>query len=180
MSAVSSRITDVDVVTDLMIHDIEIVLDLVGEEVDDVVARSTTANGRDGTDFVTAMVTFVGGALATFTASRVTQNQIRELQVTTEERLLTVDYSAQELLIHRQGRVGPLGEEDPNGGRYVLDVGTERVFVRRSEPLVAELTHFVAAVRRHEPPRVSGESALRALELASEIRQMALRRRLVG
>ncbi len=172
MSAVSARVTDVDVVTDLMIHDLEIVLDLVGEDVRDVVARATTANGRNGSDYVTAMVSFAGGALATFTASRVTQNQIRELQVTTEERLLTVGYSAQELLIHRQGRVGSIGEEDPNGGRYVLDVGTERVFVRRSEPLVAELTHFVAAARRLEPPRISGASALRALELATEISEI--------
>lgn len=173
MSAVSSRITDVDVVTDLMIHDLEIVLDLVDDEVVDVTARSTTAGGRDGSDYVTAMVCFRGGALATFTASRVTQNQIRELQVTTEERLLTVDYPAQELLIHRQGRIGAIGDDELNAGRYVLDVGTERVFVRRSEPLVAELAHFAAAVTRDEEPRVSGRSALLALELATEIRGMA-------
>ena len=177
MSAVSSRVTDVDVVTDLMIHDLEIVLDLVGDEVVDVVARATTANGRDGTDYVTAMVSFAGGALASFVASRVTQNQIRELQVTTEERLLTVDYPAQELLIHRQGRIGSIGDEELSGGRYVLDVGTERVFVRRSEPLVAELTHFLAAVRGDEAPRVSGRAALRALELATQIREMTFRSR---
>lgn len=173
MSAVSSRISDVDVVADLMIHDLDVVLDLIGEDVVDVVARGSTANGRRGTDYVTALVTFANGVLATFTASRVTQNQVRELQVTTEERLLTVDYSAQALLIHRQGRIGSIGGNEPDGGRYVLDVGTERVFVRRSEPLAAELAHFVAAVRGAVPPRVSGSSALRALELATQIRDMA-------
>ncbi len=175
MSAVSSRVTDVDVVTDLMIHDLEIVLDLVDDEVCDIIARAATANGHDGCDYVTAMVSFAGGALATFAASRVTQNQIRELQVTTEERLLTVDYSAQELLIHRQGRIGSIGDEELSGGRYILDVGTERVFVRRSEPLVAELTHFLAAVRGVETPRVSGRSGLRALELATQISEMTHR-----
>lgn len=174
MSAVSSRITDIDVVADLMIHDLDVVLDLIGDDVVDVVARGSTANGRRGTDYVTALVTFANGVLATFTASRVTQNQIRKLQVTTEERLLTVDYSAQELLIHRQGRIGSISGEELDGGRYVLDVGTERVFVRRSEPLAAELAHFVAAVRGAVPPRVSGSSALRALEFATQIRDMAI------
>lgn len=170
MSAVSGRITDVDVVTDLMVHDLDIVLDLVGDEVADITARGVLRSRAPGDDYVAALLTFSGGALASFTASRITQNQIRELQLSTEERLMTIDYSAQELFMYRQGRIGGVGEAEPEGSRYVLDVSTERVFVRRTEPLVAELTHFLDVVRGVEPPRVSGEAALRVLRIVWEIR----------
>jgi predicted dehydrogenase len=176
MSAVSSRITDVDVVTDLMVHDIDIVLELVGEPVVDVSARGVMRGDAPGDDFVTALLTFANGALATFTASRVTQNQVRELQVTTPERFFTVDYSNQELLIYRQGRIGGIDDESADAGRYVLDVGTERVFVRRSEPLVVELSHFVDVVRGNEPPRVTGAQALEALRLVWQIREQVGKR----
>lgn len=170
MSAVSGRITDVDVVSDLMVHDLDIVLDLVGDEVADVTARGVLRSRAPGDDYVTALITFAGGALASLTASRITQNQIRELQVSTDERLMTIDYSAQELLMYRQGRIGGVGDAELESGRYVLDVSTERVFVRRTEPLVAELSHFLDVVRGTEAPRVSGPAALRVLRLVWEIR----------
>ena len=176
MSSVSSRIIDVDVVTDLMIHDLDIMLELMrGDDIVDVAASGVTAGGRNGSDYVAAMLMFSSGSLATVTASRVTQNQIRQLRVTTEDRLFSIDYPSQELLIHRQGRIGSLDDDDLSQGRYVLDVGTERVFVRRSEPLAAELRHFADVVRREAEPRVSGAEALRSLELAVRIRELAVR-----
>jgi len=170
MSAVSGRVTDVDVVTDLMVHDLDIVVDLVGEPVVDLVARGTSVSDSTGHDYVTAVLTFASGAIAVLTASRVTQNQVRSLQVTTDQRYFTVDYPNQELLIYRQGQIGGLGEEQPDGSRYVLDVGTERVFVRRREPLVSELAHFVDVVAGRTAPLVSGEQGLAALELVWAIR----------
>lgn len=171
MSAVSARIKDVDVVADLMIHDIHLVLDLVGKPVVDVVARGVTRSRDAGADYATALVTFEGDLLASLTASRVTQNQVRELQVTTEQRFFTLDYIAQELHIYRQGRIGPIGEESPNHGLYILDVNTERVFVRRSEPLVRELQHFVEVARGATQPIVSGDDGLRALQIAWRIQE---------
>lgn len=170
MSAVSSRITDVDVIADLMIHDIDIVLGLIDDEVAEVTARGAAVHGAVGEDYVTALLTFANGSLASLTASRITQNQVRALEVTTADRLYAVDYSSQELNIFRQGRLGGIADEQAEPGRYLLDVGTERVFVRRVEPLVAELTHFLEAVRRREPPRVDGGAALRVLEVADRIR----------
>lgn len=169
MSAVSGRVTDIDVVSDLMVHDLDIVVDLVGSPVVDVTARGVVREGVVGDDHVTAMLSFADGSLAVLTASRVTQNQIRELQVTTDQRYLTVDYPNQELLIYRQGRIGAVADAPVNSGQYVLDVGTERVFVRRVEPLVAELSHFAAVVRGHEQPLVTGAAAHAALELVWEI-----------
>lgn len=174
MSAVSGRVTDIDVVADLMVHDIDIVLDLVRSEVVDVTARGVLEGGAPGDDFVTALVTFATGALAVLTASRVTQNQIRQLQVTTDQRFLTVDYPNQELLIYRQGRIGALGDDPDDGSRYVLDVEIERVFVRRIEPLAAELAHFVSVCRGETGPRVTGEEALAALHVVWAIRSQIM------
>jgi virulence factor len=171
MSAVSGRVVDIDVVTDLMVHDLDIVLDLVRSEVVDVVARGVVHGGAGGKDFATALITFDTGAMAVLTASRITQNRIRQLQVTTDQRFFTVDYPNQELLIYRQGRIGGIGEEPGDASRYILDIGMERVFVPRTEPLVAELAHFLSTCRGEVEPLVSGDQALAALRLVWEIRR---------
>ena len=170
MSAVSGRITDVDVVSDLMVHDLDIVLDLVRDDIADITARGVLRSRAPGDDYVSALLTFGNGALASLTASRITQNQIRELQISTETHLMTVDYSAQELLMFRQGRIGGVGDREVESTRYVLDVSTERVFVRRTEPLAAELAHFLAVVDGSERALVTGDAALRVLRIVWEIR----------
>lgn len=169
MSAVSSRIVDVDVVTDLMIHDVDIALSLLGSRPVDVVARAV-GRGGVGDDHVTALLTFADGTLATLTASRITQNKVRSLEVTTDERFFTVDYTAQELHIYRQGRVGELPGHSGDG-RYVLDVGTERVVVRRTEPLVTELAHFLDVVRGEALPEVTADDALAAMKIVWTIQE---------
>ncbi len=170
MSAVSSRISDVDVIADLMVHDLDIVLGLIHQPVVEVTARGAAVHGAIGEDYVTALLTFADGSLASLTASRITQNRIRTLEVTTAERLYAVDYSDQSLNIFRQGRLGGFPDDELEPERYLLDVGTERVLVRRSEPLAAELAHFMEVVRGREPARVDAHAALDVLELADRIR----------
>lgn len=165
MSAVSGRVRDVDVVLDLMVHDIDIALDITGDEVVEITARAARRGNADGSDYVTALLTLGSGALVTLTASRITQNQIRSLALTTRDRLYTVDYPEQELLIYRQGRLGEVPGTSFSDGRYVLDVGTERVFVRRVEPLVEELRHFLEVVAGAAEPVVSGDDAHRVLQV---------------
>ncbi len=162
MSAASGRVTDIDVVMDLMVHDLDIMLFLMGDSIDSIEARAVT--GPSGPDHVTALLSFQNGRLASLTASRITQNQIRQLEVTTKDRFFTVDYPNQELLIFRQGRIDVDGS-DASEGRYALDVDTKRVFVRRTEPLVAELQHFLGVVRGTHDNEVDGREALRALDL---------------
>ena len=173
MSAVSARVTDIDVVMDLMVHDLDIVLYLMGDQVDNLEARAVV--GSNGPDHVTALLSFKDGRLASLTASRITQNQIRQLEVTTRDRFFTVDYPNQELLVFRQGRIEGVDGADASEGRYVLDVDTRRVFVRRVEPLVAELQHFMGVVRGDLMSEVDGEQALVALNLV-----WAIQRRLAG
>ena len=169
MSAFSRRVTDIDVVMDLMVHDLDIVLFLMGDDIDSIEARAVS--GPSGPDHVTALLSFQDGRLASLTASRITQNQIRKLEVTTRDRFLTVDYPNQELLIFRQGRAGHLDCSDSFQDKYVLDVETMRVFIRRSEPLVAELQHFVGAIRGSNDNEVDGHGAIRALELVWAIQE---------
>ena len=110
MSATSGRVTDIDVVMDLMVHDIDVVLSLMGDDTPSVVARGV--DGVSGHDHVTALLSFDDQRMASLTASRITQNQIRQLEVITADRFFTVDYPNQDLVIHRRGRVeGHAGNE---------------------------------------------------------------------
>ncbi len=159
MSAVSGRISDVDVVLDLMVHDLDIVLGLTGKSVTDVVARGI--DGPHGADHAIALLTLENGAQGTLTASRITQNQIRHLEVTTSDHFYVINYPSQELFIYRQGRIEASGDVDQ---KYRLDVNTEKVLVRRIEPLAEELKHFVDVCRGDATPKITGAAALEALQ----------------
>lgn len=172
MSQVSSRITDVDVVADLMVHDLDIVLALMKSPVTSIAAHGVAASGVGGHDYVTALLTFANGGIASLTASRITQNKIRELHVTTDLGLVTANYLTQELLIYRQGAIATLEDHEP-GPEYVLDLAIERVFVANREPLVLELQHFLDAVAKGIPLVVTAEDGLEALRLVWEIQRIA-------
>ena len=90
--------------------------------------------------------------------------------VRTSKEFFTVDYPSQELLAFRQGRIEGV-DGNPAEVRYSLDVDTRRVFVRRTEPLVLELEHFVETVRGRCPNEVDGRQAFKALELVWGIRE---------
>jgi predicted dehydrogenase len=169
MSALSARITDVDVVEDLMIHDIDVVLSLLGTDVTDVFAQGVRSAGGAGHDYVTATLLFAAGSMATLTASRITHNKIRELNVTAELGYITASYLTQELLIHSQSRTSsPTG----GGSSYVLDLSIERVLIRPEEPLDVEIRHFIDAVENATAPRVSGQDALDAMGFVWEIQRL--------
>ena len=108
--------------------------------------------------------------MASLTASRITQNQIRQLEVTTSDGFFIVDYPNQELLIFKQGRIEGV---DGNAAevRYSLDVDTRRVFVRRSEPLLAELEHFVGTIWGKRENEATGREALEVLELVWRVQR---------
>src|SRR5829696_2745030 len=168
MSALSSRVTDVQVTTDLMVHDVDVVLALMKGEVTSIFAQGVRTGGRAGQDYVTANLSFDNGSMASLTASRITHNKIRELQVTADLGFISASYSTQELLIYRQGEASRLGHNGSEAN-YVLELAIERVLVRADEPLVLELRHFVDAVSNGTAPLVSGEDALRAMRIVWEI-----------
>ena len=153
-------------VRDLMIHDIDVICSLVDEGI-----RSVQATVAGDEPHVTAVLTFESGMTARMTASRVTQQKVRELSVTAHDAQINVDYLSQSIEIHRQSVPEYVAQ---NGDvRYRHEGIVERPTVERGEPLRSELRSFVDAVRNGDEPEVTGQDGLRALEIAQLIEARA-------
>jgi predicted dehydrogenase len=172
MSPYSDRANDVSVVLDLMIHDIDLLLELVASPVVRLTASGSRASGSGYLDYVTATLNFANGIVATLTSSKVTHRKMRSIVAHCKNSLTEADFLNNEILIHRK-----------TTAHYVTDYGQvlyrqdgliEKVYTSNIEPLHAELEHFVNCVRGGNMPSVGGEQALKALRLASLIEQMAL------
>jgi predicted dehydrogenase len=157
-----------DVVMDLMIHDIDVLLALLGER-----PGSISATGRGDGQYATAQFTFPGGTVGRLTASRLTQRKIRRLRVTTEDRLVQVDYLDQSVRIHRRSR--PAFEQSDGSLRYQTERLTERPIVDSGEPLRRELSAFVEAAQTGRPPEVTATDGVRAVETAAAVQEAAIR-----
>jgi predicted dehydrogenase len=160
LAAFTPRSLDIDVVLDLMIHDLDIVLRLVKSPVAEVRAVGIPILSRKA-DIANARVEFENGCVANLTASRVSFEKIRKLRFFQPHDYISVDYSTQTgtMVSLRMGRVIEKKLEPPNG-----------------EPLRLELEAFVKAVETRSVPVVSGEDGLRALELAMSINEEIARR----
>ncbi len=169
MSAASARITDVDVVMDLMIHDVDVVLSLVNSPVADVQATAVRTSRTDGTDCVTAILSFESGAAATLTASRITSGRIRTLRVSAESGFYDMDFIGQTLSVWHQGRHPDFSVQP----EYPVEVSQEKVFIRGGQGLANEQAEFVAAIREKRAPKVTGEDGRAALRVAWKIREAA-------
>lgn len=177
MSPYSDRANDVSVVLDLMIHDIDLLLELVPSPVVKLTASGSRAfnsnhKHRPHLDYVTATLGFANGVVATVTASKVTHRKIRSLAAHCKNSLTEADFLNNEILIHRQTTANYM--TDHGQVLYRQDGLIEKVHTSNIEPLHAELEHFVNCVRGGNEPSVGGEQALKALRLASLIEQMAL------
>lgn len=172
MSPYSQRANDVSVVLDLMIHDIDLLLDLVGDRVVKLTASGSRAADSGYLDYVTATLGFANGIVATLTASKVTHRKIRRLAAHCENSLTEADFLNNEILIHRKTTANYTS--DYGQVLYRQDGLIEKVYTSNIEPLHAELEHFVHCVRGGDQPSVGGEQALKALRLASLIEQIAL------
>lgn len=149
-------------VIDLMIHDIDIVLSLLDSEVESVDAIGA-AEGRHAT----ASLELEDGTVGTLTASRVTQQKQRTLEITAEECYVTVDFIDQSVQIHRQS-VPEYVTEDGDV-RYRHESVVENPAVENGEPLKHELSSFLEASQNGTEPSVTAKEGLRALELARQI-----------
>ena len=172
MSPYSDRANDVSVVLDLMIHDIDLMLELAGSQVVKLTASGSRASDSGYLDYVTATLGFANGIVATLTSSKVTHRKIRRIAAHCKNSLTEADFLNNEILIHRQTTANY--RTDYGQVLYRQDGLIEKVYTSNIEPLHAELEHFVGCVRGGNQPSVGGEQALKALRLASLIEQMAL------
>ena len=162
------RANDVSVVLDLMIHDIDLVLELAGAPV----VRLAAAGGRSAEgpiDYVNATLGFANGVVASLTASKMAHRKIRSLSAHCRTALVESDFLNRSLQIHRrshQSFSADHGELLYRNDGFIEEVSTSPV-----DPLVAELEHFLQCVRGLEKPAVDGPQASRALLLADLIEQ---------
>ena len=158
LGAFASRSLEVDVIVDLMIHDIDIVHAMVPGEVDEVRAVGVPVLS-DEIDIANARLELSGGCIVNMTASRVSLNRVRKVRIFEPSGYLSVDYSAQEVAQYRLGR---------EGGQPTIEAVP--VQVSRAEPLVRQLDDFLRSALTRRVPRVDGLSGRRALETALRIR----------
>ena len=151
------RSLDVDVIYDLMIHDLDILLALVRQPVDEVKAVGIPVL-TDKVDIAHARLEFTGGAVANITASRVSTERVRKVRFFQQHEYISLDYARRDALRVRVKKPGPQPE-----------FGFEKLQAPTTEPLRAELESFIECVRTRKQPRVDGFAGRAALELAARV-----------
>ena len=151
------RSLDVDVIYDLMIHDLDILLALVNEPVTEVKAVGIPVL-TDKVDIAHARLEFAGGAVANITASRVSTERVRKMRFFQQHEYISLDYARRDALRIGVKKPGPQPE-----------FGFEKLNAPAIEPLHAELDAFVNAVRSRKEPRTNGHAGRAALELAVRV-----------
>jgi len=153
LGSFSSRSLDIDVVLDLMIHDLDIIMALIKDEVG-IIRASGIHVLSDKIDIATARLEFKGGCVATLTASRVHQGKVRKLRIFEPTVYYSIDYIDQEVVVF------PLD-------RRQTDIKTLKI--QKEEPLKKELRNFLDCIRLGKTSKVTGEEGLRALRLAHSV-----------
>ncbi len=156
------RATDVDVVTDLMIHDIDIALSLVNSRIKDITADGIPVL-TSHVDIANARIEFENGAVANVTASRVSNKKLRRIRVFGDEHYYGLNYIDQQLEVVR-------AVPDEAGGKWPKLV-TECLQIESHPPLDTELAYFVNSVRTGAPPLVNGRVGLEALRVALLVKE---------
>jgi predicted dehydrogenase len=159
----AARNTDVDVVLDLMIHDIDIILNLVKSPITAVSAVGVPVIS-DRVDIANARLQFASGCVANLTASRVSVERVRRIRIFQRDVFISLDYSQQEIAIYH--RVAASDSGAPEGAPRIVK---EDIAIDKAEPLRAELESFVECVRNRRRPVVSGEEGRDALKVAAQI-----------
>ena len=154
LSLFSPRSLDVDVVLDLMIHDLDIVLDLVGVLPEEIRAAGISILS-DKVDIANVRLAFPGGCIANLTASRVSTERVRKLRLFQPHQYISLDYQKQEAVAFTV-----------SGNQQI---GFHPLSVAKDEPLRLEIESFLEAVRNRSRPLVSGEEGLRALDVGLAI-----------
>jgi predicted dehydrogenase len=174
LSVFTPRSLDVDVVLDLMIHDLDIVLSLVASPVREVRAVGLPVLSRK-VDIANVRLEFENGCVANFTASRVSTERVRKLRFFQPHQYLSLDFARQDLLMidvtaaagmdpAQLAALAQMAGQHPSAG-----LSLKKISVEQSEPLRLEIASFLDAVRTRTTPVVSAEDGRAALALALEI-----------
>lgn len=159
----SQRNMDIGVVMDLMIHDLDIILDLAASPVKTVDAIGVKVL-TEHEDIANVRLHLANGCVANITASRVTMEAMRKIRIFSPEHYVSIDYQKQELAIYSLKK-----DRDPGEQNLMRLINREHRVFAKQEPLKVELGAFVRAVREKSEPVVTGEQGRQALALALDI-----------
>jgi len=178
------RSTDVGVIMDVMIHDLDIILDLMQSEVVAIRANATNVISKQHEDIANARLEFANGAVANVTASRISEKVARKMRMFCNSKYVNLDFAAKQAWIYKKSA----RFQDPNFDVAKLDMSgidnmlafvfsdliqVEQVAIAEDEPLRAELSHFLECVEGGSQPQVAGTEGLRAIQLACDILKTA-------
>ncbi len=171
LSPFPDRGTDVDVVLDLMIHDIDIILSLVRSQVRYIHAVGIPVISKN-VDIASARMEFDSGCVANITASRISLKKERKIRLFQPDTYISLDYQSQEMYAYHKvpGKDGPSGRPEIVGGK---------VKVKKDEPLRAELEAFLSSVADRGRPLVSGVEGMEALKVAYLVQREIMSRGVV-
>jgi predicted dehydrogenase len=171
LSSFVGRSIDVDVILDLMIHDIDLSLAAVKSDVRSVEGTGVSILSRN-IDIANARITFVNGAVANLTASRVSKEKTRKIRFFSADSYVSIDCLARRAELYRKGVPGAVRGGEGSWEETVIAPGIVRRVLLASpdeEPLRLELEHFVKCVVSGSTPAVDGRAGLRAMEVALKV-----------
>lgn len=174
------RSTDVGVVMDVMIHDLDIILSIVGSEVEDIQAVCTPVLSKRHEDIASVRLTFKNGSVANVTASRISDKSVRKMRIFCADRYLNLDFAGKQAWIY--SKTPKLDQEDfhvenvdisgiDDLMQFVFNdlIRVEQVVIGEEEPLKEELKHFIHAIQTGKRPQVGGEEGMAAIQLAHDV-----------
>jgi len=157
------RGADVNVILDLMIHDIDIILDIVGAEVTEIDAKGVAVLSNE-TDIANVRLKFSNGCVANVTASRAGMKSERKMRIFQHDAYIAVDFQNKKVGIHRKGD----GEQFPG----VANIESQSLEFEQGDALKAEIDSFLNCITNNTQPKVNGEAGARALATAIEITRL--------
>ncbi|MFH1624336.1 MAG: Gfo/Idh/MocA family oxidoreductase [Pseudomonadota bacterium] len=161
LSFFTERATDVDVVLDLMIHDIDIILNLVNSGIDRIDAVGIPVISPK-VDIANARITFLNGCVANVTASRVSEKTMRKIRIFQPDAYISIDFASKKVSTYTK-----IENDQENGARPKIVAGQVRIDEKDS--LEEEIKSFIDSVITRRPPRVSGTDGKKALSVALKI-----------
>jgi len=155
------RGTDVDVILDIMIHDIDIILNIVGAPATSIHAVGVPVVSAEKNDIANVRLEFATGCVANVTASRISVKEMRKIRVFQQDAYLSIDFAAQQVEVYK--KIGP-------GGQYESpQISYEQIDIQQRDSLQEELKSFLKSVQSRSVPEVPGEAGRNALKVALEI-----------
>ena len=154
------RGTDVDVILDIMIHDIDIILNIVGSPVKAIHAVGVPVVSSENNDIANVRLEFESGCVANVTASRISAKEMRKIRIFQHDAYLSIDYAAQQVEVY--GKTDSDEQDTPQ-------ITYDQIDIKQGDSLKEEIRSFLSAVKSRSIPEVPGEAGKNALKVALEI-----------